>query len=67
MKRIIILLAVVIVGIAVAQQVKNGKLNSFIPSLTKDVQEFTLPSTTESVVYQESTVTKVVEDSLHQS
>lgn len=64
MKRIILVIAVVIVGIAVAQQAKNGNIQSFVPKISKDVQELSLPNTTQSIVYEESVITKVVEESL---
>lgn len=64
MKRIILLIAVVIVGVAIAQQVKQGTIKSFIPDISRSNKEISLPGNTQRVVYQESIVTKVVEDSL---
>ncbi|CAN5223292.1 hypothetical protein BH09PAT2_BH09PAT2_00480 [soil metagenome] len=64
MRRIILLIAVIIVAIAVAQQVKKGKIQSFLPNLASKTQGLSMPSTEQSIVYQESVVTKVVEDSL---
>ncbi len=64
MKRIVLILAVVVVGIAIAQQVKNGKIPSFFPNISQEVSQLSLPTASQSVVYQESVVTKVVENSL---
>ena len=64
MKKLLLIVAILIIGIAATNEFKQSPAISFISDTFKKAQEKTKPTQNQLVVYEESVITKVIEDSL---